>query len=348
MTDVFNIVADWLQEDSQVAIARIIAMDGFGGRRAGEVLVVSRSGEPDHDQGDESFVRGQLALGAANQATVTAALALLADTTQSAVSITVAVGDEAAMKAGLACGGQATVLIQRATTIPPEFLTDVANGIEVVLASEVATGASWVVNRSGAIQPDHPGAAPLATEAAQAAQRMLTKGPAGSALVDTGDRTIWIEAFIPEPRLVVLGVAALSGAITAQAGLMDWYPTVLSEADTDLAVEMVSGFGPSDGVVVLSHDLAASTHVLAAALSGRCGFVGALGSRHTQVARSEMLSTVHGLSVETIARIRGPVGLDLGARTPEETALAIVAEMLAVTRSRVAAPLTQSTGPING
>jgi xanthine dehydrogenase accessory factor len=344
MTDVFKIVADWLQEGSEVAIARIIAMDGFGGRRSGELLAV-RNGSFD--------VTGELALGAANHATIEASKSLLGDPSCNATTITVPVGDVEARDAGLACGGQATILIQRATGIPSSFFDALSAAEEVVLLTDVSTGESLHVNRHGAVGPGavEP-AAPAtshATSAITAAQRMLTKGPAGSALLDGDGQSIWIEAFISAPRLLILGVAVLADAIANQSSLLGWTPTVFSEAQIDEAVALADSFGSVDGVVVLSHDLLASTTLLAAALRGRCGFVGALGSRHTQTARTELLLGAHRLPPEDVGRVHGPVGLDLGSRTPEETALAIVAEMLAVTRSKLSLQsLTRSTGPING
>ncbi len=335
MSDVLSTVASWLEDHVEVAIGRIIGMDGFGGRRAGEILAI---------RADNSAVVGELALGAANDSTIAAAQQLFASGVDSLI-ITVPVGDDEAVRAGLACGGSANVLVQRASLIAGQFFEAVANGDEVVLISDPATGQNWVIDRATSLTSLATGLDPAAF---QAAQRMLTKGPAGSVMVVENDRQLWVEAFIPEPRLLVLGVAALSGALTAQAALMGWYASVFSETEIELAVAGAGQLGSVDGVVVLSHDIDASAAVLAAALTGRCGFVGALGSRHTQQARADRLRSAHGISDADLARVRGPVGLDLGARTPEETALAIVAEMLAVTRSRAGESLTQSSGPING
>jgi xanthine dehydrogenase accessory factor len=150
------------------------------------------------------------------------------------------------------------------------------------------------------------------------------------------------------PQLLVLGLAELSDAIRAQGKLLGWTVSVVDESSVSAVVASAKLLGPNDGVVVLSHDIAASSAVLAAALTGNCGYVGALGSRHTQHARAEELLAVHQLAPDVIARVRGPVGLDLASRTPEETALAIVAEMLAIVRGRGAASLAQVSGPING
>ena len=88
--------------------------------------------------------------------------------------------------------------------------------------------------------------------------------------------------------------------------------------------------------------------MLAAALTGRCGYAGALGSRHTQGARADHLGTSLGLADDVVAQVHGPVGLDLGSRTPPETALAIFAEIIAHRSGRAATSLRGSAGPING
>ena len=104
---------------------------------------------------------------------------------------------------------------------------------------------------------------------------------------------------------------------------------------------------PSDALVVLSHDPAVDTPALAAALRSGEPYVGALGSRHTQSARRQRLAAI-GVPDAACDRIHGPVGLDLGARTPEEVALAVCAEILAHRSGRDAASLRAGTGPING
>jgi xanthine dehydrogenase accessory factor len=84
--------------------------------------------------------------------------------------------------------------------------------------------------------------------------------------------------------------------------------------------------------VVLSHDLALSGRALQAALAAEVGYLGALGSRHTQAARAGWL-TEHGASADQMARIHGPAGLPIGSRTPAEIALSILAEMVQVRAS---------------
>jgi xanthine dehydrogenase accessory factor len=128
-----------------------------------------------------------------------------------------------------------------------------------------------------------------------------------------------------------------------QATLLGWRPSVTVTLDDTLAsIERLSG---ADMVVVLEHRPSISTPALAAALRRRVGYVGALGSRRTQQVRRRALADA-GLSYVELERFHGPTGLDLGACTPAETAVSIVAEIIAVRSGRSAAPLNATTGPI--
>jgi len=100
-------------------------------------------------------------------------------------------------------------------------------------------------------------------------------------------------------------------------------------------------------VVVIDHDPFVATPVLAAALHRGIGYVGALGPRRTQQLRREHLTDV-GVTALEIDRLHGPAGLDIGSRTPAETAVSIVAEIIAVRSSRSGAPLTRTLGRISG
>ena len=98
---------------------------------------------------------------------------------------------------------------------------------------------------------------------------------------------------------------------------------------------------------MIDHDPFVATPALAAALRSGIGYVGALGSRRTQAPRRTHLADV-GVREADIARLHGPTGLDLGARTPAETAVSIVAEIIAVRAGRTGNPLATTTGRITG
>ena len=107
-----------------------------------------------------------------------------------------------------------------------------------------------------------------------------------------------------------------------------------------------SSLGPSDAICVLTHDHKFDVPALVAALGTAAGYIGAMGSRRTHAEREERLRD-SGVDQAGLARIMAPIGLDIGARTPEETAVSICAEIIALRTGRLAVSLRHSDGPIH-
>lgn len=120
---------------------------------------------------------------------------------------------------------------------------------------------------------------------------------------------------------------------------------VISWPDRHLA-EIGPSLGPRDAVCVLTHDPKFDVPAIVAALQTKVGYLGAMGSRRTTEARAQRLREA-GVSEEGIARVMGPIGLDIGARTPEETAVSICAEIIASRTGREAPSLRDRSGPIH-
>jgi xanthine dehydrogenase accessory factor len=144
--------------------------------------------------------------------------------------------------------------------------------------------------------------------------------------------------------MLVVGDGLIADALAASAGLLGWPVQVTNDAAQ--AVTAAAELHRSDAVVVLSHDRAVDGPALSAALDGRAGYVGGLGSRHTQAARWEWL-TEHGVPESEQARVHGPAGLDIDAHTPAEIAVSIVAEILAVRSGSTGGSLGQRGGPVH-
>jgi xanthine dehydrogenase accessory factor len=336
MRSIAPLVHAAVSSGTEVAVARVMEFSGFGGRRSGDALIIEANG----------VTHGTMLLGAGTPQIAVAANRLLA-TSDPGTIIDVPVGDTEAVAAGLACGGSAKVIIQRSSAIPVAVWSAINDRVPEVLATPLAGPEAF---RSFV----HGGAATtMVSPLLDHADKLLRNPKVLCETVEANGHEVLLEAVFPKPQLVVLGVSELADAMSAQARLLGWDATVFDErsgsAAVAQAVQASVALGPHDGCVVLSHDIAASTEVMAAAIRGRCGYVGALGSRHTQAARAERLRDGYSMTSEVIARrVHGPVGLDLGARTPEETALAIFAEWLAVRGGRVATSLRVATGPING
>lgn len=219
----------------------------------------------------------------------------------------VEVSDPDAEAHGLACGGWAEVLVHPASWLPP---------LGEVAGRRVPFVLTTVVGDDGPV-------APIAIEVDPLVRPGVT--------VRDG---VHRQAFVPRPRFVVVGDGPLVDELRS---LGTWLDVEVDTGD-------VTGLGPLDGVLVLTHDHERATPVLASALGAGVGYVAALGSRATQHERVERLRAV-GVDAR---RLFGPAGLDLGSRSVRETALSILAEWLAVTRGRSGAHLAAGDGPING
>lgn len=168
----------------------------------------------------------------------------------------------------------------------------------------------------------------------------------------------------PGPRLVVVGAVPLAAALTRLARAAGWRAFVIDPRgrfatrerfpDAEAVIvawpqkgfERAGGIEMSTAITVLAHDPVLDDPALAIALRSPAVYVGAMGSRRTQAARRERLRAA-GLSDAELDRLAGPAGLDLGARTAQDTALAILAEIVAVAHARAGGRLVACAGPIH-
>ncbi|MDH6554015.1 XdhC family protein [Streptomyces sp. SAI-041] len=205
--------------------------------------------------------------------------------------------------------------------------------------------------------------------AAGQARAMLDAGRTGTVELSAdgsrcpGGLTLLVESSVPPPRLIVFGATDFAAAVVRVGKFLGYHVTV---CDARPVFATTSRFPEADDVVVdwphrylrgtatdartvlcvLTHDTKFDVPLLEAALRMPAAFVGALGSRRTHADRERRLREV-GLTEGELARLRSPIGLDLGARTPEETALSIAAEIIATRRGGTGAPLTGTGRPIH-
>lgn len=178
-----------------------------------------------------------------------------------------------------------------------------------------------------------------------------------------GGVTLFVESSVPPPRMIVFGAVDFATALVRAGKFLGYHVTVCDarpvfatrarfpEAD-DLVVDWPHRYlrdTATDGrtvLCVLTHDAKFDVPLLETALRLPAAYVGAMGSRRTHEDRDRRLREV-GLTEDELARLRSPIGLDLGARTPQETALSIAAEIVAARRGGSGAPLTGSGTPIH-
>lgn len=307
MYEIAEQVAEWIRQGRAPVLARTVSVEGMSSRWTGEALACLPGGES----------VGRLFAGAAADQLVAA----IAES-GTARTVELVIGDEQALAAGLACGGRAQVLVQPCAQLAPGAWAALVARSPLRLVTDLDGAEVGTTTWSDA-------------EAAAPDTVVIT--------LDTGKRVL-DSTFWPATRLVVVGDGLLAAALSKAAELLDWQPLVVNEVEP--AVAAVSDLTGGDAVVVLTHDRDLDGPVLAAALSGAAGYVGALGSRRTQAARAGWLSD-RAVPAEKIAQIRGPAGLDIGARTPAEIALSILAEVLSVRTGGGGQALRDSPGPIH-
>jgi xanthine dehydrogenase accessory factor len=176
---------------------------------------------------------------------------------------------------------------------------------------------------------------------------------------------VFIESFAPPPRMIIFGAVDFTAALARAAKLLGYRVTVCDARAVfatpqrfPMADEVVNDWphrylvkveeelGPRDAVCVLTHDHKFDVPAIIAALDTDVGYIGAMGSRRTHAERERRLRE-EGVDSAALERVMGPIGLDLGARTPEETAISICAEIIARRTGRTVCSLRDADGPIH-
>jgi len=302
----------WTDEGLRAAVAILIGTEGSAPLEPGAAFAVSERGD----------VAGTVTGGCVEPALYEEAQAILAGAP--ACRVTYGVADEDAFEVGLPCGGTIHVFV---TAVEPELVRELA--------------AAVAAERSGALDVPLDGG-PL---------RLVSLEDAPEA---TAER--FVLAVTPRPRLFVVGAIDHAAALASVGRLLGYRVTVCDprprfltrerfpDAD-ELAVEWPERviarevLDERSAVCVLTHDPKLDVPALRAALASPAGYVGAMGGRRTTEARLERLRA-EGVSEDDLARIHAPIGLDLGAKAPAEVAVAVAAELVALSRLGTVAEAT--------
>jgi xanthine dehydrogenase accessory factor len=192
---------------------------------------------------------------------------------------------------------------------------------------------------------------------------LQNSGTAGAGLGESEAVTIFVESSVPPPRMIVFGAIDFAAAVARIGKFLGYHVTV---CDARPVFATTARFPEADEVVVdwphrylegtqvdsrtvicvLTHDAKFDVPVLEVALRRHVGYVGAMGSRRTHRDRTARLLSV-GLTEDELSQLHSPIGLDLGGHTPEETAVAVAAEIVAVRRHGSGESLSVSEGPIH-
>jgi xanthine dehydrogenase accessory factor len=315
-----------------VGVVRVLERHGFGTVESGQLLAGRIDGA----------LAGTLYRGTLDRTAVPLAVSAV-DTAGTADAH---VPEAAAHDAGLACSGGATLLGHPLPAGPAAALgAALEQGVPAALVSTTA-GAGALVLTGPELEAVHGGlgSARLDDAAAEAARALLRRGATVTERIAAEDTELLLDLWVPVPSVLVAGAGAIGDALVAQAGLLGW--AARTETDLGPVRGAVAAFTDADVLVLLDHAPAFDVVIAEALRRGR-GFIGALGSRRTQSARRERLLAA-GVTEAELARLRGPVGLDLGARTPAETAVSIVAQVVAARSGRAGTALAATDGRIGG
>jgi len=318
-------------------VGRVIDVTGFSTMPVDELIAI----ESDGSQHGEILGRpGAERLGVA-------AAEMFGSGASALQAVAVEIHGKEVEEVGLSCGGRAEVLLQAADAIPSHLWDLLANRAPAALITRIdgpgAGPSAVVVDRDGRSWGELSGGAG-GVGLRDDAVALLFGGRSARRRVEDEQGVVLIEAWVPAPRLVVVGTGDMVGAVAAQGALLGWDTKA---TDTAGEVEgLLDWAGATAALIVLSHDPHVDAPALAIGLARRIPYVGAMGSRSTQSRRSDRLSA-DGVSTDDLARMHRPIGLDLGGRRAPEVALAIAAEILACHCGREARPLRDTTGPIH-
>jgi xanthine dehydrogenase accessory factor len=360
----------WYAEGSRFALATVVDTFRSAPRQPGAAMAVSGCGE----------AVGSVSGGCVEAAVYEQGLEVV----ESGLPVRqrYGVSDDDAFAVGLTCGGVIDVLVEPIDAAGFAEFAEVADAIDagapVAVATVVTQGPA--LGRRLIVWPDRVsgglGDARLDAVVVDDAVAMLEQGTTmirhygaqGGQFANGTDVSVFVQAFAPPPRMVVFGAIDFAAAVARVGKFLGYHVTVCDarpvfathrrfpEAD-ELVVDWPHRYlaaeldrGRIDGrtvLCVLTHDPKFDVPLLEVALRTECCYIGAMGSRRTHEDRSARLRE-HGLAEVELARLSSPIGLDLGARTPEETAVSIAAEIIAARRSGTGRPLSVTRGRIHG
>ncbi|PPS67333.1 MULTISPECIES: XdhC family protein [Streptomyces] len=365
MLDLAGPLHAWIEEGRDFAVATVVAVGGSAPRPPGAALAVCADGT----------AVGSVSGGCVEGAVYDLCLQALQD--GETVVERFGYSDEDAFAVGLTCGGTIDVMITPFRGGRPAETAALAAVVreEPVALARVARGPSGLLGRALLVHPDGSyegglgGTPELDRAALERARGLLATGRTGTVELSEdgshcpGGLTLLVESAAPAPRMIVFGAIDFAAALARAGKFLGYHVTVCDarpvfatrarfpEAD-EIVVDWPDRYlrrTRTDGrtvLCVLTHDAKFDIPLLTEALRLPVAYVGAMGSRRTHEDRERRLRDV-GVSERELARLRSPIGLDLGARTPEETAVSIAAEIIAARHGGTGTPLTGSGRPIH-
>lgn len=363
MEDILHEVAAWARKGTEFAVATVIETWSSSPRQPGASMAVSRDGE----------VVGSVSGGCVEAAVYELAMQVLES--GQPVTETYGVADEDAFAVGLTCGGTIRIFIAPFGSDSSSAIEVIANAVDERKAVAMATiidGAATLGARALVLDDTMVGSLGqegLDHSVTQVASGMLAHGQ--SAVVNLGasgeqrpdDVRIFVESFAPSPEMIIFGAIDFASSMVEVGRFLGFHVTLCDARPVfatrkrfpqahEIVVEWPHRYLASRSVdertvlCVLTHDPKFDIPLLEIALRSNAAYVGAMGSRRTHEDRMSRLREV-GISEALLRRLSSPIGLDLGARTPAETALSIGAEIVALAWGGTGQRLSEMDLPIH-
>lgn len=341
MKEVISEIDDWLAAGAAtIALATVIETWGSAPRNVGAKMAFTPGG---------AAIAGSVSGGCVEGAVIEAGDEVLASGRPQLLHFGVA--DETAWGVGLACGGTIEVFVECLDRVVYAAAREwVVSGTSGAIVT-IIRGPDDLLGRKLAVGSDRTTAGTLGPQLDWDAVEVTRQIRRSTRQTLPGNVEIFIDDLRPSPSLVVVGGAHIAVALVQLAKVVGYRTMIIdprrafgSEARFPNVDRLISSWpdkafgeypiGTDTAVVTLSHDPKIDDPALKVALNSDAFYIGALGSRKTNIKRRERLLAM-GFTEEQLARIHAPIGLDIGADNPEEIALAIMGEVVAVCRGKL-------------
>jgi len=363
--DILDPITTWWDAEETFGLATVVRTFSSAPREPGAAMAVSESGQ---------------AVGSVSGGCVEGAVYELAnEVIKSGIPVLqrYGVSDDDAFAVGLTCGGIIDIFVEPASRQGFSALGEIADAVRAGTPVAVATviegpgllGARRIIWQDARAEGTLGAGERLDQAVDDDARGMLAQGVTavrrygahGERRLD--DLAVFVQSFAPAPRMLVFGAIDFAAAVARTGKFLGYHVTVCDarpvfatksrfpdadEVITDWPHRFLSGVSTDERTVicVLTHDPKFDVPLLEVALRRPAAYIGAMGSRRTHDDRLARLREV-GLTEAELVRLRSPIGLDLGARTPEETAIAIAAELIQLRWGGSGQPLTETAGRIH-
>jgi xanthine dehydrogenase accessory factor len=343
MRDIISILERWVSDGAPVAVGSVIERIGSAPRDPGATLAVSGAGE----------VAGSVTGGCVEPAVIREAKEVLAGSRGHICRY--GLSDDEGFDVGLTCGGSIAVAVY---ALDPALVSPIAEA--VATDTSVAMTVRLGDENYGEQRLVH-GDAPSSSDVETAARSLLELGESG--IVETAEgELVFVESYAPRPDMFVFGASDHVTALVTMGKFLGYRVTVCDARaafvteerfpDADrLVIEWPDRFletatiDPRTAICMMTHDMKFDVPALKKALATNAGYIGAIGSEKTRTDREQRLRD-EGVGEADLARLHAPIGVQVGARTPEEVAVTIATQIIesnVVARAKRTASLVRPT-----